>query len=209
MYQYPDREKLITGCSFLGDEKDWIGRAILNHLPYFDDMIVVDGSRDGTTEILKHYCSLIIPQGKMPFHAGKFRNLCIEGMSTPWAWFFFPDEIIETTMTPEEVRSMIANSQDTIIRLRRWNMMGSEEKDGYKYPDYQGNIVRDHIRYTLPVHEVPTYSKLAYISMRDWNIEPIFIRHLIRPIDAKYRDNKRWDRKWDQIREESNAQTNP
>lgn len=194
-YKYPKREHLITGCTFVSNEKELMEQSILNHIPYFDAMIVIDNSNDGTTQILNKYSALVIPQGNMQFHAGNFRNMMIDQSDTPWCWFFFPDELIETNMSVTEVRSMVKNGYGyDVLRLKRWNEMGPNGKDGFKYPDWQGNIVRLCVRYTLSVHEVPTYTTTHPIVMYDLLQEQIRIRHLFRPSDGDVRNIHRWDK---------------
>lgn len=187
---------LITGCTFTCNEEDLIADSIKNHLPYFDAIIALDKSTDNTPAILESYGAKVITQTETRWHAGNARNLLLGQVTTPWAWFFFPDHRIETTMTPNAVRNMISKFTDryNILRLRRWNEGGSLEEDGYLYPDWQAEIVRNYVRYTLRIHEVPTYTTKEYLKRYDLAAEPIRIRHLRRPCDTLYRDNDKWAR---------------
>lgn len=189
MYQYPDREKLITGCTFVYNELFWIEDCIKSHIPYFDALIVVDGSNDGTTKVFEEYGALIIPQEDRPMRAASFRNEMLTHVKTPWAWFFFADERIKTSMTVEEVRAFIKSKEDhDILQLRRHNNMGPGEPQGYQYPDFQGNIVRPTVIYRGHPHEQPRGNSATPIAQ-----EPLEITHLFRLSDGKKRRNDRWD----------------
>ena len=190
MYQYPDREKLVTGLTFVYNEVEWIEDCILSHIPFFDDIIAYDGSNDGTIEVLKKYCSLVLKEsGTVPFNAGPIRNLLLDKMSTPWGWFFTADERLKTTMTPEEMRNLIKFREEgsDVLRLRRFNRCGPDEKQGYQFPDFQGNIAKKTVRYSTGPHEMP--------DGRHYNLadEPIEIDHLMRACDGDKRCHTRWD----------------
>lgn len=169
---------------------------ILSYLPYLDGIVALDASTDKTPDILREYGATVIPEGSLRWHAGNVRNFLIGQCKTPWAWFFFPDERVETIMTPDQVRKMIKShtNKHGVLRLKRWNLMGFEEKDGWKYPDWQGNIVRDHVRYTMRIHEVPTYSGSSWVSVYNLQEEPIRTIHLLRPCDQVHRDANKWER---------------
>lgn len=201
MYQYPDREKLITGLSYIGNEansvligpsqyeKSTMEDCIQSFLLYFDAMIVIDDSTDGTTKILEKYCTTIVPIGDRPFDTGALRNELISMLQTPWGWFFFPDEKVETTLTADQVRYIVSTRHPLIyaLSLRRWNVMGELEAQGYQYPDYQPVIVRSTVQYTLGWHEHLT--RPSYFVGEDI---PLRIIHLLRQSDGKRRAHNRW-----------------
>lgn len=204
MYQYPNREQLITGCTFIKNEIDWIEERILEYIPYFDNIIAFDESVDGTTEVLRKYGAKVIEDKRVdtkPWHASHVRNLLANFTTTPWCWFFFPDEKLETSLSPEEVRHLIHSyyNKYNVLLISRWNEMGSEENNGWKYPDWQGNIIRNHVRYSKPYHEMPIYSEVEPVSWHALDTELIGTCHLRRHCDAIYRDKTKWERRFGDI----------
>ena len=194
------RKELITGCTFVKDEESLIEERLLQYLDIFDHIIAIDDSTDNTTNILTKYNTTIVWY-REPWHASNIRNTLASLSTTPWVWFFFPDEKLDTTMSSEEVRAMVYSHTDkhNVLYIKRWNEMGSEEEDGWKYPDWQSNIIRNYIRYTKPYHEVPLYSEVEPPSYYPLEEEPIRLIHLRRPCDIIRRDATKWERRFGDI----------
>jgi hypothetical protein len=142
---------IITGCLVMSNEKKFVEDSLRSHLRWVDKLIVYDGSDDGTRELVEPYADLVIKQRGDDVDFSRFKNECLEAVTTPWTLFFHADEILVglAWCDKNKLKSFLTKSSEGSYYIPRfWAPYG------LGFPDVQTNLVRrGKGHYTKKLHE--------------------------------------------------------
>lgn len=173
---------LITGCLILGNDRKRVKGCIENALPFVDQILVYDGSTDGSIDLIRDKVWKVIPQSISKPDFAFFKNACLKELPLEsWAWFLHTDERIVYSLDKQELKNYIRGAAAHSFALPRFN-----QPLGADFPDYQANLVKvGHGTFIRPLHEQLYPAPVA-------QPRNILINHLLknrRELEAR---DKRW-----------------